>query len=81
VVEEIDGVVKEFPEPREAPPVEAANQLIVPSEEVAPNVMVPAPQLEPGVLDEIVGVREVTVPLNVKSLIEYEFPEEDAPQA
>ena len=70
VVEEIDGVVNEFPDPNEVPPVAAANQLIVPREDVAPNATAPVPQLEPGVLDDTVGVFVFTEPLNVKLLIE-----------
>jgi hypothetical protein len=52
----MDGVVNEFPEPNDAPPVEAAYQLIVPAEAVAPMVTVPVPQFAPGVLEEMVGM-------------------------
>ena len=50
------GVVKLVPVPNELPPVEAAYQLIVPPEEVAPRVTVPVPQREAGVEPVIVGV-------------------------
>jgi hypothetical protein len=51
----MEGVVKEVPVPREAPPVRAAYQLIVP-EEAAPRVTVPVPQREAGVVLVIEGV-------------------------
>ena len=38
------------------PPVEAAYQLIVPADAVAPSVTVPAPHLDAGVLPAMVGV-------------------------
>jgi len=50
------GVVKEVPVPNDEPPVDAAYQLIVPAEVVAPNVTVPVPQQEPGVVPVIVGM-------------------------
>jgi hypothetical protein len=56
VVDEIEDVVKLVPEPSEAPPVEAAYQLMVPAEAVAPKITVPVPQLEPGVVPVIVGI-------------------------
>ena len=55
VVVEIIGVVKDGPVPNEDPPVEAANQLIVPTEVVAPRVTVPLPQTDPGVVLVIIG--------------------------
>ena len=51
----MDGVVKEVPVPNEEPPVDAAYQLIVPAEVVAPNVTIPVPQREPGVVPVIAG--------------------------
>ena len=51
----MDGVVKEVPVPNEEPPVDAAYQLIVPAEVVAPNVTIPVPQREPGVVPVMVG--------------------------
>ena len=48
--------MKLVPVPRLAPPDDAAYQLIVPAEAVAPNVTVPVPQLLPGVVPVIVGV-------------------------
>jgi hypothetical protein len=55
-VAEIEGVVKDVPVPREAPPVRAAYQLIVPAEAAAPRLTVPVPQSEAGVELVIVGV-------------------------
>ena len=52
----IEGVVNAFPDPSEIPPVEAANQLMVPTEAVAPSETVPVPHLLPGVLAETVGI-------------------------
>jgi hypothetical protein len=56
VVDEIVGVVKLVPEPSETPPVEAAYQLMVPAEAVAPKITSPIPQLEAGVVPVIVGI-------------------------
>ncbi len=56
MVLDIDGVVKVAPVPNELPPVDAAYQLIVPSEAVAPNVTVAVPQTEEGVVPAIVGI-------------------------
>ena len=50
------GVVKEVPVPKEAPPAEAAYQLMVPVEAVAPKVTVPAPQVDPGVVPVMLGI-------------------------
>ena len=50
------GVVKLVPVPSEAPPVDAAYQLIVPALAVAPNVTVPVPHLDAGVIPVIVGI-------------------------
>ena len=52
----IDGVVNEVPVPNDTPPVEAAYQLMVPAEAVAPNVTVPGPQLLSSVVSEMVGI-------------------------
>ena len=49
------GVVKLVPVANGIPPVEAAYQLIVPLEAVAPKVMVPVPHLEAGVVPVMVG--------------------------
>ena len=51
----MDGVVKGVPENNDEPPVEAAYQLIVPADAVAPNDTVPVPQREPGVVPVMVG--------------------------
>ena len=51
----MEGVVKEVPVARAVPPVEAANQEIVPAEAVAPKVTVPVPQIAAGVVEVIVG--------------------------
>ena len=50
------GVVKEVPVPNDIPPVEAAYQLIVPAEAVAPKIAVPDPQTDPGVVAMMVGI-------------------------
>ena len=50
------GVVKLVPVPRLAPPVDAAYQLMVPAEAVAPRVTVPVPQILPGVIVVMVGM-------------------------
>jgi hypothetical protein len=52
----MDGVVKDVPVPNDEPPVDAAYQLIVPAEAVAPKFTVPAPQREPGVVPVMVGM-------------------------
>ena len=48
-------VVNEVPAASEAPPVEAAHQLMVPADAAAPSVTVPGPQWAPGVVLVIVG--------------------------
>ena len=53
MVTDIDVVVKEVPVPRDDPPVNAAYQLIVPADDVAPKVTVPVPQREPPVVPVI----------------------------
>ena len=50
------GVVKVVPVPKLAPPVEAAYQLIVPAEAVAPKPTVPVPHRDAGVIPLIVGM-------------------------
>jgi len=52
----MDGVVNENPLPTDDPPVEVVNQLIVPTDAVAPSVTEPVPQLLPGVVAVIVGI-------------------------
>ena len=49
-----------MPVPSELPPVEAAYQLMVPAEAVAPRVTVPVPHIEFGVVPVMVGI-ELTV--------------------
>ena len=56
VEEEIEGVVKDVPVPSDAPPVDAAYQLIVPAEAVAPSVTVPVAQRLAGVFAVMVGM-------------------------
>lgn len=55
VVDEMEGMVKLVPVPRDEPPVDAAYQSIVPADAVAPNVTVPVPHLDAGVVPVIVG--------------------------
>ena len=45
-----------MPVPSDDPPVNAAYQLIVPDDDVAPKVTVPVPQREPSVVPVIEGV-------------------------
>ena len=57
-----------MPVANDEPPVEAAYQLIVPAEAVAPKETVPVPQREPSVVPVIVGIAlmvAVTVVLEV----------------
>ena len=51
----MDGVANEVPVPREDPPVEAANQSMVPLEAVAPIESVPVPQREDGEVAVMLG--------------------------
>ena len=51
----MDGVVNEVPVPKEEPPDDAAYQLIVPADAVAPSATVPVPQRSFGVVPVIVG--------------------------
>lgn len=55
-----------MPVPRDAPPVDAAYQLIVPALAVAPNATVPVPQRELGVVPVIVGI---AFTVNVEALV------------
>jgi hypothetical protein len=52
----MDGVVKDVPVPNEDPPDDAAYQLIVPAEAVAPRITVPVPQRDAEVVPVIVGI-------------------------
>ena len=56
MVVEIEGVVNVVPVPSEAPPVAAANQLIVPAEAVASNETVPVAHRLSGEVLVIVGI-------------------------
>ena len=56
------GVVKEVPVPSDNPPLDAAYQLIVPADAVAPKATVPDLQTDPPVVPVIVGMA-VTVPI------------------
>jgi hypothetical protein len=56
VVTDIEGVVKEVPVPNDDPPLDAAYQLIVPADAVAPKATVPELQTDPGVVPVIVGM-------------------------
>ena len=55
MLDDREGVVKEVPVPSEEPPLEAAYQLIVPADAVAPRATVPELQITPGVVPVIVG--------------------------
>ena len=52
----MEGVVKEVPVPSDDPPLDAAYQLIVPADDVAPKATVPELQTDPGVVPVIVGM-------------------------
>ena len=54
-MDDMDGVVYEVPVANDEPPLEAAYQLIVPADAVAPRETVPELQTEPGVVPVIVG--------------------------
>ena len=56
----MEGVLKEVPDPRSVPPVEAEYQSMVPAEAAAPNVRTPGPQLESDVEETTLGI-EFTV--------------------
>ena len=56
MVDERLGVVKLVPVPSEVPPVDAAYQLIVPADAVAPRVTVPAPQRAAEVVPVMEGI-------------------------
>ena len=56
MVEPMEGVVKEAPVEREAPPEAAAYQSIVPAEAVAESVSAAVPQAEAGVVEVIDGM-------------------------
>jgi len=49
-------VVKLVPVPNDEPPVDAAYQLMVPADAVAPRLTVPGSQFEPIVVPVIVGI-------------------------
>ena len=53
---EILGVVKLVPVPNELPPIDAAYQLMIPDDAVAPSTTVPVPHLDPGVVPVMVGI-------------------------
>ena len=52
----MEGVVKLVPVPNEEPPVDAAYQLMVPADALAPRVNALGPQFELGVVPVIVGI-------------------------
>ena len=56
MLEEILGVVKDVPVPKDEPPVDAAYQFNVPALAVAPNITVPVSQRASGVVPITVGV-------------------------
>ena len=50
------GVVYDVPVPNDEPPEDAAYQLIIPADAVAPRVTVPVPQRVSGVVPVIDGI-------------------------
>ena len=69
----MEGVVKEVPVPNEEPPVEAAYQLIVPADAVAPKITVPGPQREPGVVPVMVGMLLTVAVTRVREAVVHPF--------
>lgn len=71
VVDDILGVVKDVPVPKEEPPVGLANQLIVPKLVVADKFKVPASHLEsPVTLVIVVFVKAVAVTLVREAVVQ-----------
>jgi hypothetical protein len=70
VVEEILGVVKEVPLPKEDPPAEAAYQFKIPAFAVALRTTSPASQREPGVTDVTSGVVFIVAVTSVLSEVQ-----------
>ena len=60
------GVVHGEPVPNDVPPVDAAYQLIVPADAVAPNTTVPVPHVEPGVVPVMVGIAYTVATTDVR---------------
>ena len=56
MVDEIDGVVYEFPVATAEPPVLAVYQFTVPALAVAPRLTAPLPHSEAGVVEVMVGI-------------------------
>ena len=52
----MDGVVKDVPDPNEAPPVAAAYQFTVPLDTDALKSTVPVPQFAPSVTEDTEGL-------------------------
>jgi hypothetical protein len=69
----MEGVVKLVPVPRDDPPVDAAYQLIVPAEAVAPSVAVPVPHLDAGVVPVIVGIAFIVAVTAVLDVVVHPF--------
>ena len=69
----MDGVVKDVPVPNEDPPDDAAYQLIIPAEAVAPRVTVPVPQTDPGVVLVIVGTLLIVAVIDVLEAVVHPF--------
>ena len=73
----MEGVVNEVPVAKAVPPLEAANQEMVPAEAVAPRVTLPVPQMAAGVVEVMLGMAlmlastaeraEVQVPFDVST--------------
>ena len=72
VVAEILGVVKDVPVPNEVPPDDAAYQLMVPADAVAPNATVPVPQRDAGVVLVIVGIALIVATIAVREAVVHE---------
>jgi hypothetical protein len=69
----MDDVVNDVPVPNEDPPDDAAYQLIIPAEAVAPRVTVPVPQTDPGVVLVIVGTMLIVAVTDVLEAVVHPF--------
>ena len=68
-----EGVVKLVPDPKDEPPVLAANQFRVPALAVAPRVTVPASQRAAGVVEVIEGVVFIVAVTAVRTEVQPVF--------
>ena len=67
------GVVNVVPVPSDTPPVDAAYQLIIPADAVAPRVIDPVPQFDPGVVVTITGIVFTVIETLLGALVPQPF--------